>query len=108
RAYLEGGLVENGGAKGPDNRPLMKDGLRLNLFTNEPNIPAFDPHSYPTEYFDITEYYTHVGPGASPEFRNIPDPAQVFSVTGADAIVDWVFVELRNVADSTEILATRA
>lgn len=108
RAYLEGALVENGDQRGPDNRPLMRDGLRFNVHTNSPSLPTYDPYSYPTDYFDVSGSYKHVGAGALIENRHIADPTQVFSVTGADAIVDWVFVELRSVADSTEVLATRS
>jgi hypothetical protein len=60
-------------------------------FNNLKVLPDFDPYSYPTDYFDITENYKHVGAGALTNYRNIPNPSQVFSVTGANAMVDWIF-----------------
>ena len=45
--------------------------------------------------------FTHFGFGG-----NELVAASVFNVTGSDAIVDWVFIEIRSGADSTVILAT--
>lgn len=106
--YLEGALINNGGMVGPENRPLMRDDLRTSTFTNRNEIPVFDPYSYPMPLLDLTSIYEHVGKGGNQEYRQISDSSAVFSVNGPDAIVDWVFVELRNIADSTEILATRS
>ena len=52
--------------------------------------------------------FTHVTPGARTEFTNVDAVADPFAVTGEDAVVDWVFVELRSKADSTTVLATRS
>ncbi|MFZ1703295.1 MAG: hypothetical protein WAT79_03055 [Saprospiraceae bacterium] len=108
RVYLEGALLENGEQVGPDNRPLMRDNLRVNPFTGETNIPVQDPYSYPTEFFDISSEYQHIGQGGLEKWRNIINQGVVFGVTGANAIVDWLFIELRSAADSTLILATRS
>ncbi|MFZ1702738.1 MAG: Ig-like domain-containing protein, partial [Saprospiraceae bacterium] len=108
RAYLEGPLMENANAIGTNNRPLMRDNLRFSPYTGSNHIPSSDPYSYPTTYFDISYRYTHVGMGAQSQWRNIPNPAAVFAVVGENAIVDWVFIELRSPSDSSLILATRS
>lgn len=46
--------------------------------------------------------YAHVGGGA--EYTN----QQVLNVTGMDAIVDWVVIELRDAQDPTQVIATRS
>ncbi|WP_146141543.1 beta strand repeat-containing protein [Spirosoma oryzae] len=38
----------------------------------------------------------------------ISSPATVLAVTGANAIVDWIFVELRSAANPAQVLATRS
>ena len=76
---------------------LMNDHLRAGgyLPTTEP-YSAYEPNN---NYFP----FMHVNnPGGE-----TVDPG-VFAITGDDAIVDWVFLELRNPADSTEVLMTRA
>ncbi|MBK8623012.1 MAG: Ig-like domain-containing protein [Saprospiraceae bacterium] len=108
RGYLESALLENNNARGPDNRPLMRDNLRVQPFDGLNYIPSNDPYSYPMIYFDITSNFRHVGAGAMTNLRNIPQPEVVFAVSDHNAIVDWVFLELRNIQDSTEVLATRS
>ncbi|MBK7524717.1 MAG: hypothetical protein IPI53_11330 [Saprospiraceae bacterium] len=71
RAYLEGALMENGDARASDNRPLMRDDLRVSPITGLNYIPSKDPYSYPTIYNDISVLYTHVGAGSGLEYRNI-------------------------------------
>ena len=69
---------------------LMKDQLRVMGV-----IPTLEP---------FTGYgMTHVGFGGG----EIVDPI-IFDVTGPDAIIDWVFLELRDPADSSLVLATRS
>ncbi len=66
----------------------MNDTLRtLNL------LPTVEPYSSLTRF-------SHVGG----ETVN----ADVFAVTGNNAIADWVLVELRSGSDPTRIVATRA
>lgn len=108
RAYLESALVDNDNARGPDSRPLMRDDLRVHPFDGLNYLPSNDPYSYPMIYFDITSNFRHVGAGAMTNLRNIPQPEVVFAVSDHNAIVDWVFLELRNLRDSTEVLATRS
>jgi len=75
---------------------LMKDNLRSGNV-----IPTTEPYSsYP-----YNMHFTHVGGGG---WEMIPSPETLFSVTGADAIVDWVFIELRDKTDSTLVKYTRS
>lgn len=108
RVYLEGALMDNNNAKGSDNRPLMRDNLRVNPFTGNNEIPSVDPYSTPTVNIDIVDNYTKVGPGLIPAYTTITNPAAVFSVSGENAIVDWVFVELRSKQNNALVLATRS
>jgi hypothetical protein len=68
---------------------LMRDDLRA-----ENKLPTAQPYS------TMSRFAHHIGT----EVRG----ANAFTATGNNAIVDWVFVELRNAADATEIMATRA
>ncbi len=70
---------------------LMRDDLRTaNL------IPLTEPY---TELSD----FSHVGEGGGETIE-----ASVLSVEGSDAIVDWVFVELRDPINPSQVLATRS
>jgi len=73
---------------------LMKDDLRVAGY-----VPTSEPYSTPA----YSNGFTHVGNGGG----ETTTPA-VLAVTGNDAIVDWVFIELRDKNDSTQVLATRA
>jgi len=108
RVYLEGPLVNNGNVRTADNRPMMRDNLRFNPFNGRNEIPTFDPYSQPTEFVNIVNKYNKVGPGLLTKFRTIRDSSTVFSVTGQNAIVDWVFVELRSKTNRTQVVATRS
>ena len=116
RVYLEGSLLNNGGAKGTTHtRPLMRDNLRSSPFNGNNYIPIADPYvvstideglAYPYETY-MNLLYDHVDPGDRTEFMNIGDPTTVFGRTGEDAPNDWVFVELRSKVD-TSVLYTRS
>ncbi|HQW85622.1 MAG TPA: hypothetical protein PLH93_00480 [Flavobacteriales bacterium] len=67
---------------------LMEDALRAQGL-----IPAVEPNS--------VAGFVHVGPGAGQAL----DPA-LLAVTGPDAVVDWVFLELRDAATGSTVLAT--
>jgi hypothetical protein len=108
RVYLEGALIDNGGQKASDNRPLMRDNLRNSPFNGVNYIPVKDPYSFATTYVDVTSKFTHVGPGLLPRYQEIIDSAAVFSITGQNAIVDWVFVELRSKSNFRTVIATRS
>ncbi len=78
--------------EGPYFAPLMNDALRTN------------------SYIPIEEPFTGLGF----TFVNstggdlIEGPATVFAVSGDNATVDWIFVELRDETDPTVVIATRA
>ncbi len=80
-----------------DGTGLMTDDLRTGVNAgNTRLIPDAEPYT--------GLGFTHIGGGG----ETVSNPATVFAVTGNDAIVDWVFVELRDAADSTTVLATRS
>lgn len=110
RVYLEGAMMQNGGETSTTSGlPLMRDDLRDNPFTGENYIPLEDPYSVLADPFMNTpSMYTKMGPGLLAENQIIEDSLGVFSVTGDNAIVDWVFVELRSKDDMTVPIATRS
>ena len=111
RVYLQGALMGNGNETGTThNRPLMRDDLRVSPFNSVRYIPDSDPYSLMDVYSweGNIDRYIHSQSGLLPGFTIIADPTQVFGVTGEDAIVDWVFIELRSKTDYTNIIATRS
>ena len=132
RVYLEGALMDNQNVT-EGGTPLMRDNLRNNPFTGKRYIPNADPYRYPvtkfydndtpistTDTLDISKFrkkiswvgdlvpsYQPFATGLSPKFDTIPNPATVFAVTGSEAIVDWVYVELRAKNNNKNIIATR-
>ena len=80
--WLQGALFGVTSATG-----VMRDDLRVKKF-----LPATSPYSSWTSI-------TTVGP--------VSNTAVVFGVTGNDAIVDWVFVELRNPSNFSAIVDSR-
>ncbi|MBR9920153.1 MAG: hypothetical protein GYB31_04880 [Bacteroidetes bacterium] len=71
---------------------IMYDSLR-----SQSLIPTTEP------YTSLTGF-THVNGG----FARIDDPGSILADLGDSSVVDWVFVELRDPADSTLILSTRS
>jgi hypothetical protein len=69
---------------------LMHDSLRVKNL-----IPLTEPYSVLTNF-------THVGGGGELTTQT------ALAVTGSNAIVDWVFLELRSNANPAQVLATRA
>jgi uncharacterized protein YjdB len=108
QVYLEGALINNNGSVTVDGRPLMRDNLRVSPFNGSRLIPGSDPYQTPTSYVDVTHMYTHLPPGNDPEFKTVTDSLSVFNVSGRDAIVDWVFVELRSKTMRSQVVATRS
>ncbi len=113
RAYLDGAIRNSYEVGETHGRPLMRDDLRSNPFNNQRVIPDHD--IYQTPYIvnsyttvDVTTKYTHEGCGTFVQYQTIPFPFSVFNVTGENAIVDWIFVELRDKNDYTSTIATRA
>ncbi|MEO1624001.1 MAG: GEVED domain-containing protein [Bacteroidota bacterium] len=77
--------------EGPYSSGSMTDGLR-----SGGSIPTTEPYS-------SLANYTHVGGGGGETVS-----APVLAVTGNDAIIDWVFIELRDKNDPTQVLYTRS
>lgn len=75
--------------EGPFNGTNMDDLLRTSSL-----LPLTEPY---------TSIFGHVGDGGSETVN-----ASVFNVVGDDAIVDWVYVELRDKNNSSTVLNTRS
>ena len=111
RVYLEGALLNNGNEQGTTHtRPLMRDDLRSSSFTSQRYIPDTEPYAALSaiSWEGGNEKYDHVGPGLLSKFTFVADPTTIFGLTGEDAITDWVFVELRDKNDNTNVIATRS
>ncbi len=87
RVFLQGALIDRTSLV---SAPLMRDDLRRKGL-----IPVTEPYT--------SLSYVHVGGGSG---MTIANPSTVFSVTGANAIIDWVMVELRSDISPYPILAT--
>lgn len=74
---------------------LMRDDLRAKNL-----LPLLEPYSTPVL---VGTGFTHKGGGG-----NESTTTAVFSTTGNNAIVDWVFVELRNPSSASTVVATRS
>lgn len=85
KAFLQGAMANSTVAG------LMRDDLRTKNV-----IPAVEPYT--------ALNYTHLSGGG----ETIASPTTVFGVTGANAIVDWVVVELRSALNPAQILATKS
>ncbi len=72
---------------------MMKDDLR-----SKGLIPTTEPYSAAP----FTTAFTHVGGGGETV------SAAVLAVTGTDAIVDWVFVSLRDASNPATVIATQS
>lgn len=81
KVWLQGALYG-------ETNPLMRDDLRVKNL-----IPLQNP--YPSLGFTLTE-------------ASGPIQASVLQTTGANAIVDWIMLELRDKEDSTQIIASKA
>jgi hypothetical protein len=73
---------------------LMRDDLRSRHV-----LPSTEP------YTQRTTSYVHKGGGGG---EAVSDTTAVFGETGADAIVDWVFIELRSSASIDTVTYTRS
>ncbi|HRG22187.1 MAG TPA: Ig-like domain-containing protein [Saprospiraceae bacterium] len=116
RAYLEGALI-NSTAVSAQGLPLMRDELRFNLLTQLSYLPKKDPYRYPVIATNGLVYdlsigtaalrFAEKGAGLISGFDSITSPA-VLLTTGDNAIVDWVFVELRDKDDAKKVISTRS
>lgn len=108
KAYLQSALPTDFETDAQGN-PLMSDYLRVSPYTGLRYIPSQDPYSVSAVYTALLlNKYAHVGSGGTAANTNISSPATVFAVEGQDAIVDWVFVELRLMEASNTTIATRS
>ncbi|HFA48776.1 MAG TPA: hypothetical protein ENJ95_07150 [Bacteroidetes bacterium] len=85
KTLLYGAAIGNGGGT------LMRDDLRSKGF-----LPVNEPYS------DLS-YFAHKGKGGGETV-----PATMFDIAGDSAVVDWVFVEVRDSADNSKVLATKS
>ncbi|HMR88803.1 MAG TPA: hypothetical protein PKD51_11655 [Saprospiraceae bacterium] len=108
RVYLEGSIMNAGNTFSTDGRKLMRDNLRVSPFNGKNYIPLTDPYQSIISTVDLSVVNKHVGIGSSPSLCTIADSSAVFGVTGQNAIVDWVFVEIRSALDHKEVIATRS
>ncbi len=109
RVYLEGALMQNNGAVSATGLPLMRDDLRVSPYTGENYLPLFDPYSIAADPWAGTHTkFNKIGPGELAENKEITDSLGVFGVTGDNAIVDWVHVELRSKDNMAIPIATRS
>ncbi|MBD2699169.1 hypothetical protein IC229_00875 [Spirosoma sp. BT702] len=94
RVFLQGSLFNNGGSIGANSLPLMRDNLRSGGY-----LPLNDPYRTAT----YTSAFTHVN---NAQFQTIP--ASMTTTTGDKAIVDWVFIELRDKSNPAIVSYTRS
>ncbi|MFM2387372.1 MAG: hypothetical protein RL660_2129 [Bacteroidota bacterium] len=93
RVLLSGPLAVSGAM------PLMNDDLRAQNV-----IPAIEPYgSMNIPINPYTPVFTHVGGGGGEAVGSA-----VLSATGNDAIVDWVFIQLRSASNNAMVVATRS
>ncbi len=107
KAYLEGALLNNAGQTSSLGKPLMRDNLRQSPFDGNNHIPLIDPYTTGT---GLLAYgiKNHVGPGLLSSNQMIQDSISVFSVSGDNAIVDWVYIELRSKTNNSIAIASRS
>lgn len=108
RVYLEGALLNNGNAVSAEGKPLMRDNLRVSPFNNLNYLPDTDPYQTIIGGVDLKMANAHVGIGNRADLCTVANPDEVFGVFGDNAIVDWVFVEIRKVNKSDIVIATRS
>ncbi len=104
KVYLEGPLINNFGALSPAGKPLMRDNLRKSLFTNLRYLPGKSPYAFIPFFADNIDRFGPVG------IQNdvVTDSVNVFNVTGQNAVVDWVYVEVRSMNNSGHVIGTRS
>ena len=94
KVLLQGALLPTSSSGGPIMTGIMRDDLRT---ASPSQIPNLEPYTGLAN-----SRFTHVGGGG--ETMGVG----VLSAAGNDAIVDWVFVELRDKNNPATILKTRS
>ncbi|CAN1578617.1 hypothetical protein MCERE19_04373 [Spirosomataceae bacterium] len=94
KVLLQGALLPTSSSGGPIMTGIMRDDLRT---TSPSQIPNLEPYTGLAN-----SRFTQVGGGGETM------DAGVLSAAGNDAIVDWVFVELRDKNNPATILKTRS
>ncbi|RMG76240.1 MAG: hypothetical protein D6714_21625 [Bacteroidetes bacterium] len=92
KVFLQGAFMQTDGSGGITSDTLMRDDLRQKGL-----IPVKEPYT--------ALGYEHKGDGGG---EMVTDSAQVFGVTGPNAIVDWVFIEIRSSIDLDSVITTRS
>ena len=98
KVLLQGALYDliNVGGYGAEMRDDLRSREVAGGLTGK-FLPATEPYT--------TLGFTHVNGGGG---ESVTNAATVFGVTGNNAIVDWVFVELRDASNPATVLATRS
>lgn len=108
RVYLQGALMKSGVFYSASGKKLMRDNLRVNPFDGKNYIPTSDPYQTTVGLVDLSKSNKHIGAGSTPSFCKIDNPTKVFGVTGENAIVDWIFIEIRSAQFSNQVITTRS
>jgi hypothetical protein len=90
RAFLQGAMLTTPNKTGYGT--MMRDDLRIKNL-----IPTTDPYRNRTGFVQVN----------NPTVQTITSP-NVLTVTGNNAIVDWVFVELRDKTNAQTVIATKS
>lgn len=98
KVYLQGAMIGNS-----QSDTLMRDNLRSYGANGTRLIPAEEPYSGILN--GANKPFKHKGDGGD---EVVEDSTTVFAVTGEDAIVDWVFVEIRSSTALDSVITTRA
>lgn len=93
KVLLQGALLDLNSPSSFMSDGLMRDDLRSRGF-----IPTSEPYSALSG-----SRYTHYNGGGGETM-----PASVSAITGPNAVVDWVFVELRDPSNNTLVVATKS
>jgi len=98
--YLQGGHIGNS-----NSYPYpMRDDLR-----SENDFPVTEPYTNIVDdlvYTNIDTPFVHTGDGGNEEIDG--GGLSILSVSGQDAVVDWVFVELRSSTNLDSVITTRS
>lgn len=121
RAYLEGALINATGLSS-QGKPLMRDNLRVSPFNASSYLPLRSPYRFPVLaanglVYDLTSSvggihspaarFAETGAGILNGLDSITSPS-VLLTTGENAIVDWVFLELRDANNATSVISSRS